>query len=306
MSGALPPAPRFEPVHVGSLYPGEFAVDPNELLKFLQGPTGMQQQPAQAGAHDLMPGMTHAAADGSATETTRFAGILNQAMDFTKNLLTRLSTGRRGSVEAFQGINLYEAAAQAAANGNGAAHLNARRRSSVADTGPVQRRSSVSFGEGGWGVGWGGGTAPAAAGGFFGDWSSSPNAVLGDGGNAGGRYGETPWTDSTNPADFSASGNPQGPNMLELEAAKRGFKSPGKGAKGAARGVVGVRARAVGRSGGSVGGVGGAGEAKGTGMNVNVLDEASREQFKSNVIEVASFLHQVQAESWGINEVPKP
>jgi TATA-box binding protein (TBP) (component of TFIID and TFIIIB) len=38
-------------------------------------------------------------------------------------------------------------------------------------------------------------------------------------------------------------------------------------------------------------------------MNVNVLDEASREQFKSNVIEVASFLHQVQAESWGINEV---
>ena len=33
------PAPQFAPVHVGSLYPGEFAVDPNELLKFLQGPT---------------------------------------------------------------------------------------------------------------------------------------------------------------------------------------------------------------------------------------------------------------------------
>lgn len=38
MSGAAPPAPRFEPVNVGSLYPGEFAADPNELLKFLQGP----------------------------------------------------------------------------------------------------------------------------------------------------------------------------------------------------------------------------------------------------------------------------
>jgi len=257
------PAPQFAPVHVGSLYPGEFAVDPNELLKFLQGPRGVQQQPAQAGAHDLMP---DAAADGSATETTRFAGILHQAMDFTKNLLSRLTatrhtmSGRCGSVETFPGINLYEAAAQAAAAGNGAAQLNAHRRSSVADTGPVQRRSSVSFGEGGWGVGCGGGAAPAA-GGFFGDWSSSPNAALGNGGNAEGRYAETPWTASTNPADFSASGNPQGPNMLELEAAKRGLKSPDKGAKGAAQGGVRVRVRGVGGSAGYGGGRrGGAGK----------------------------------------------
>ena len=131
------PAPQFAPVHVGSLYPGEFAVDPNELLKFLQGPRGVQQQPAQAGAHDLMP---DAAADGSATETTRFAGILHQAMDFTKNLLTRLSTGRRGSVEAFQGIPRRRAGAAAAADPSHPAVARLVRRQQQPPRGLWQRR----------------------------------------------------------------------------------------------------------------------------------------------------------------------
>ena len=45
-----------------------------------------------------------------------------------------------------------------------------------------------------------------------------------------------------------------------------------------------------------MGGAGGSGGMGAGGAGMNAYSEASREQFKSNAIEVASFLHQVQAE----------
>ena len=89
---------------------------------------------------------------------------------------------------------------------------------------------------------------------------------------------------STNPADYSASGNPDGPNLLELEAARRGARGSAQGGAGGTRG------------GGGIGGAGGSGGMGAGGAGMNAYSEASREQFKSNAIEVASFLHQVQTE----------
>ena len=89
-----------------------------------------------------------------------------------------------------------------------------------------------------------------------------------------------------NAADYMATTGtgPGGPNLLELEAAAQARPVPRK------------------RRGASAGAEWGAADLGPEDAGANALQQASREQFKLNAIEVASFLEEVQAASRDINE----
>ena len=89
-----------------------------------------------------------------------------------------------------------------------------------------------------------------------------------------------------NAADYMATTGtgPGGPNLLELEAAAQARPVPRK------------------RRGASAGAEWGAADLGPEDAGANALQQASREQFKLNAIEVASFLDEVQAASRDINE----
>ena len=243
---AAGPTLAFEPVNFEALYPDQYEADPAELRKFLRNPDAkttseplQSQQSATMQAH----AQPHNAGGGG--------GLISQAVALTGNLLTRVRRAsqvlvgggwrdplndsnandggtlpipagrpRRGSIEVFAGLGLYDPpgpmpALARAAGGAAVAPYSSQLGAAANAPQPVHRnsfdyvrRSSIDFLAGGLGFFTDSTPTPTGAAG----WAISPAAQAGA--NA------SPLAPSVNAADYMSSGGPGQPSLLEIEAAR--------------------------------------------------------------------------------------
>ena len=242
----------FEPVNFEELYPDQYEADPAELRKFLWKPDAkttseplQSQQSARMQAH----AQPHNAAAGGGLIST-----FSQAVTFTGNLLTRVRRAsqvlvgggrrdpsnesnandggtlpipagrpRRGSIEVFAGLGLYDPppggmpAPAIAAGGAAVAPCSSQLVTAANVPQPEHRnsfdyvrRSSIDFLTGGLSFFTDSTPTPTGAAG----WAISPAAQAGA--NA------SPLVPSVNAADYVSSGGPGQPSLLEIEAEARG------------------------------------------------------------------------------------